>query len=142
MDRIVLDTNCLIASLSRRGNYYNVWKSLQDGVYTLCVSNEILEEYEEILTQKTNAVIASNVLQLLINLPNVELVDPHYHFNIISEDYDDNKFTDCAAVANAKYIVSNDKHFNEVSFLDFPPLCVIDLKTFSLMLASIADVKA
>lgn len=136
MERIVLDTNCLIASLSRRGHYFNVWKSLQEGHFILCVSNEILEEYEEILTQKTNEVIASNVIQLLINLPNVELTDPHYHFNIISGDFDDNKFTDCAAVANAKYIVSNDKHFKEVSPLGFPPLCVIDLKTFSLMLAS------
>ena len=44
--RIVLDTNCLLASLSKRGAYFNVWRGLQEGKYTLCVSNEILEEYE------------------------------------------------------------------------------------------------
>ena len=31
MNRIVLDTNCLIASISRRGNYYEVWAGLQKG---------------------------------------------------------------------------------------------------------------
>lgn len=32
--RIVLDTNCLISSLSRRGQYYPVWKGLQTGEIT------------------------------------------------------------------------------------------------------------
>ena len=50
--RIVLDTNCLLASLSKRGAYFNVWRGLQEGKYTLCVSNEVLEEYEEIIGQK------------------------------------------------------------------------------------------
>ena len=68
-NRIVLDTNCLIAILSRRGNYYPVWQGLQQGKYILCVSNDILEEYEEILSLKTNAAIASNVIQVLINSP-------------------------------------------------------------------------
>lgn len=53
-DRIVLDTNCLITSISRRGGYYKVWSSLQKGHYVLCESNDILEEYEEIIARKTN----------------------------------------------------------------------------------------
>jgi Predicted nucleic acid-binding protein, contains PIN domain len=73
--RIVLDTNCLLASLSKKGAYFNVWKSLQQGKYTLCVSNEILEEYEEILAQNTNSVIASNVIQTLLNAPTVEQIE-------------------------------------------------------------------
>ena len=60
--RIVLDTNCLLASLSRRSPYFNVWGALQKGEYTLCVSNEILDEYEEIISMKTNSLIASNVI--------------------------------------------------------------------------------
>ena len=47
---IVLDTNCLLMSLSRRSAYYPVWRDFVDGKYTLCVTNEILAEYEEILT--------------------------------------------------------------------------------------------
>lgn len=55
--RIVLDTNCLIAALSRHSEYYPVWSEFQAGKYILCVSNEILEEYEEIIEKKTSAVV-------------------------------------------------------------------------------------
>ena len=94
MINIVLDTNCLISSFSKRGNYFNVWRGLHSGKYILYVSNEILEEYEEIISMKTNALIASNVIQALLNSPYVSLIDPHYHFHLIHADKDDNKFVD------------------------------------------------
>ena len=68
MINIVLDTNCLISSFSKRGNYFNVWRGSHSGKYILYVSNEILEEYEEIISMKTNALIASNVIQALLIL--------------------------------------------------------------------------
>ena len=40
VNNIVLDTNCLIASLSKKGNYFKVWTDLHAGKYILCVSNE------------------------------------------------------------------------------------------------------
>ncbi|MBQ2339897.1 MAG: PIN domain-containing protein, partial [Bacteroidaceae bacterium] len=46
--RIVLDTNCLLVSISKYGEAYPVWRAFLEGRYTLCVSTEILEEYEEI----------------------------------------------------------------------------------------------
>lgn len=49
---IVLDTNCLLMSLSRRSPYYPFWREFVDGKYTLCVTNEILSEYEEKLIEK------------------------------------------------------------------------------------------
>lgn len=132
--RIVLDTNCLLASLSRRGAYFNVWKGLQQGKYTLCVSNEILEEYEEILTQSTNSVIASNVVQTLLNAPTIEFIEPFYRFNLITQDPDDNKFVDCAIAGNATYIVSNDSHFDVLKQTDFPKLVVKRIQEFSALL--------
>ena len=80
INRVVLDTNCLIAILSRKGNYFPVWQGLHQGKYTLCVSNDILEEYEEILSQKTNATIASNVIQVIVNSPYVEFIDTYQAF--------------------------------------------------------------
>ena len=132
--RIVLDTNCLLASLSRRGAYFNVWKGLQQGKYTLCVSNEILEEYEEILTQSTNSVIASNVVQTLLNAPTIEFIEPFYRFNLITQDPDDNKFVDCAIAGNATYIVSNDSHFDVLKQTDFPKLVVKRIQEISKIL--------
>lgn len=38
-----------------------VWRDFVDGKYTLCVTNVILVEYEEILTKKVGSEIASNL---------------------------------------------------------------------------------
>ena len=134
MTNIVLDTNCLIASLSKKGHYYSAWKGLHEGKYILCVSNEILEEYEEIIAEKTNPQIASNVIQVLINSPYVRLVETYFHFHLINEDKDDNKFVDCAIAANATYIVSEDAHFKHLNDIPFPTVMVIRLMKFVEML--------
>ena len=65
MKRIVLDTNCLIASLSRTSRSYSVWRGLHDGRFILCVSNEILMEYQEMIGRKTTPAIAENVVQYI-----------------------------------------------------------------------------
>lgn len=49
MKNIVLDTNCLLSSISKKSNSYIVWKKLQEGEYNLCVTTEILNEYQEII---------------------------------------------------------------------------------------------
>ena len=128
--KIVLDTNCLIAALSRHSEYYPVWSEFQAGKYMLCVSNEILEEYEEIIEKKTSAVVAQNVINLLLKSNNVELVTPSFKFRLIEADHDDDKFVDCAFAANATYIVSDDKHFDVLKDISFPQLLVLKLKEF------------
>ena len=134
VNRIVLDTNCLIAILSRKGNYFPVWQGLHQGKYILCVSNDIIEEYEEILSLKTNATIASNVIQAIINSPFVEFIDTYFHFHLIEQDKDDNKFVDCAIAANAQYIVSEDTHFKHLRKIPFPTVNVIRLDEFKNLL--------
>ena len=128
--RIVLDTNCLISSLSRTSDSYEVWKGLYEGRYILCVSNEILTEYQEIIGQKTTHEIAENVIQFLINSEHVELVNTYYRFELITADRDDNKFVDCAIAANATYIVSNDKHYKPLLQIAYPKLYVVKLMEF------------
>ena len=128
--KIVLDTNCLIATLSRHSEYYPVWSDFQAGKYILCVSNEILEEYQEIIEQKTSAVVARNVVDLLLKSHNVMFVTPHFKFGLITADHDDDKFVDCAFAANATYIVSDDKHYDVLKEISFPKLLVLKLKEF------------
>jgi predicted nucleic acid-binding protein len=63
MRLIVLDTNALIQSLPTRSQYHRIWTEFLAGKYRLCVSNEILTEYEEILTVHTSPAIAHNVFE-------------------------------------------------------------------------------
>lgn len=134
--KIVLDTNCLIASLSRSGQYYPVWKGLQTGEYILCVSTDILEEYAEIITEKMSVNVATNVIHLLLESEFVELVNPYFSLHLIEADHDDDKFVDCAFAANATYIVSDDKHFDVLKDIAFPRLLVLKLKEFLGLLRS------
>lgn len=134
--KIVLDTNCLISSLSKSGQYYPVWKGLQTGKYVLCVSTDILEEYAEIITQKMSVEVAANVIHLLLESQYVELINPYFRLHLIEADHDDNKFVDCAFAANATYIVSDDKHYDVLKDVDFPKLLVLKLKEFLGLLQS------
>ncbi len=129
--RIVLDTNCLVPVIVPGSPSNDVWQAFRKGLYTLCVSTEILLEYEEILMYLTNdREFTSLVIEAISNSPNVVKITPHYHFNLITADPDDNKFVDCAITAGAAYIVSNDKHFKELEKYDFPKVDVRTLKEF------------
>ncbi|MCF0197431.1 MAG: putative toxin-antitoxin system toxin component, PIN family [Bacteroidaceae bacterium] len=132
--RIVLDTNCLLQIISRYGRYRFIWDDFLQGKYRLCVTTDILDEYHEILTQQANSIIADNILQAITNSPYTDMVNSYYRFNIITADPDDNKFVDCAIAGRAKYLVSNDKHFNEVKQCSFPHVDVMTLEEFASIL--------
>ena len=132
--RIVLDTNCLIQSISPRSRYYAVWESLVDGQNTLCVSNEIITEYLEILQRLTDHDTAETIIKTIVNSRFVEFVTPYFRFELILQDPDDNKFVDCAITANARYIVTNDHHFDVLKSVDYPPIDVITLEGFLKLL--------
>lgn len=134
---IVLDTNCLLMSLSRRSRYYSVWHSLLSGRYVLCYTSEILDEYEEILTLKMGQQIADNIISAILNLPNTRQVQVYFHLHLISSDPDDNKFVDCAFKANAHYIVTQDHHYDVLAEVGFPKIDVIGIDDFMLLLKNV-----
>jgi putative PIN family toxin of toxin-antitoxin system len=127
---IVLDTNCLLMSLSRRSPYYPIWRDFVDGKYSLCVTTEILAEYEEILTEKMGHDIANNVINAILDLPNTKMVQVFYHLRLITADPDDDKFVDCAFKANARYIVTEDHHYDILKQTPFPIIDVIAINEF------------
>ena len=130
MDRIVLDTNSLVQCISPKSRYHQVWKSFSDGTNALCVSGEILNEYEEILERLAGEDTAKIIIDAILNNPYTRLFAPYFHFNLIESDPDDNKFVDCAIVANAKFIVTEDRHFDAVKRCPFPKLEIIGLDDF------------
>ena len=128
--RVVLDTNVLLVILSRTSKYRLIFDSFIFEKITLCVSTDILVEYEEILGERIGREIASNVLKLIENAPNVEFITNYYKWNLITQDPDDNKFVDCAIAAGAKFLVSDDKHFNILKEIKFPKVELIKTEEF------------
>ena len=127
---VVLDTNCLVQMISVHSPYRPAWQAFREGRYTLCVSDEILNEYQEVLERVTNSFVAKNIVEAIISSPYCRFYSPHFHFGLILQDYDDYKFVDCAIQAGADYIVSEDSHFNILKECDFPKVVVIGLDKF------------
>ncbi len=50
--KVVFNTNCFISCIGKRSRYRNVFDEFLKEGYTLCVSTEILLEYEEIFSVK------------------------------------------------------------------------------------------
>lgn len=130
MRPVVIDTNCLLQIISRKSPYRPIWDAFLNGRYQLCVSNEILDEYQEILEQLVTPTVAENIVMLILNKTNTLLVDPHFHMELIAADPDDNKFVDCAFAAGADYLVSEDSHFNVLRKTPFPLLNLVTLDDF------------
>ncbi len=128
--RIVLDINVLLVSLPVGKKYRPIFDALKTGAFTLLITNEILTEYEEKIGEKTRPDIAQNVVRLLLNLPNVEKIDAFFRWNLIENDADDNKYSDCAIAANATYIVSDDSDFRILKRIEFPKLVLLTSDEF------------
>ena len=61
--QVVIDTNCLVQMISAHSPYRPAWQAFREGLYTLCVSNDILNEYNEILERVANAVVAHRLTE-------------------------------------------------------------------------------
>lgn len=76
MDNVVIDTNCLIMAISSRSGYHKVWLSFLAGDYTLCISNEILEEYAEVIARSISINAARYVVYATMERKNVRQITP------------------------------------------------------------------
>jgi len=114
MTKVVIDTNVFISSffggIPRK--IIDLWK---EGKITLCLSQEIVEEYVEVL--KRLGVDDDEIRKL------TSLFAENYHavftaktpkLSVVHDDPDDNKFIECAVALNCKIIISGDKHLRSI----------------------------
>lgn len=128
--KVILDTNILLVSISSKSKHHWLFQKLLAQEFEIVITNEILMEYEEIISQKYSVSVARNVIRTLLLLPNVTRSDIYYQWNLIQVDVDDNKFVDCAIASNVDFLVTNDKHFNVLNQIDFPKVNIVDIDQF------------
>lgn len=133
---IVLDTNVLLVSLPQSSKYHPIFQSLLNKKFDLYLSNEILNEYEEQISFRLGFDRTDLKLRELLNLSNVYCIEPFYNWKLITNDPDDDKFCDCAIACNADYLVTNDKHYNILSQIPFPPITTITAQDFLELITS------
>jgi len=132
--KIVLDTNVLLVSISDRSEYHWIFQKIINGDFILCVTNEILTEYAEVISRKMDSYTAKETITSLLLLENVLETTIYFKWNLISADEDDNKFVDCAVASNADYILTHDKYFNILKQVEFPKINLLTIPDFQRLI--------
>jgi putative PIN family toxin of toxin-antitoxin system len=134
--KAVIDTNCLLASIPRRNPEYWLYQAFRDKAFDWVISNEVLTEYEEKLTEFYSPQAANLVVNILLTASNVIFSEPFFRYGLIARDPDDNKFADLAIAANVDFLVTNDRHFRLLKNIPFPKVNVVTLAEFQTILKS------
>jgi putative PIN family toxin of toxin-antitoxin system len=111
--KVVVDTNVFISSLlNTKGNPRKVIDLWRFEKITLCLSKEILAEYFGVLGRfgMSEEPEREELVQLFQKRFNQFFLTSVPTISAISEDPADNKFIECAVAADAKYIISGDRH--------------------------------
>jgi len=130
--RVVLDTNSLLVSIGKKSKFRPIFDALLAGKFTLLISNDIISEYHEKIEQKTNIIVADNIVNFLLTSTEVEKTEIYFKWKLISKDKDDNKFVDCALNGQANFLITDDKHFKTLETVGFPLMNVIKTNDFLL----------
>lgn len=128
--RVVLDTNVLLVAISP---YHWIFQMVARGQATLCLSTGIALEHEEVVADHMGRDAADTVASFLDGTSHVDWTRTAYHWRLIHADPDDNKFVDCAVAAGAT-IVTEDRHFDVLKGVDFPPVRVVGIDGFRRLL--------
>jgi uncharacterized protein len=139
--RVVLDTNSLLVSIGRLSKYRPIFDALLEGRIRLLITNDTLDEYVEKIEAKANAIVADNIANLLLSSPDVERIQVFFKWSIITRDADDNKFVDCALNGQADYLVTDDKHFDILKNIGFPPIKIMKTEEFLDLVKRIQEPK-
>jgi putative PIN family toxin of toxin-antitoxin system len=115
MVKVVLDTNIFISSFfgGVPREIIDLWKT---GKITICLSQEIIEEYIEVLNRLglKNKSEIFELTKLFAEGYNSIFTTKTPRLQIVEDDPDDNKFLECAVALDCKVIISGDKHLKNI----------------------------
>jgi putative PIN family toxin of toxin-antitoxin system len=122
---VVVDTNVMLSAFARQSPIARLFRALANGEIRLAVTAATILEYEEIAGERGGPAFAARIMHWLSLVSaayeSVAVVQPSYQFRVISSDPDDNKFVDCAIVANADFVITNDSDYAVMANAGYKP---------------------
>lgn len=122
---VCIDTNVVLGMFGRSGPWLALRQALLHGQMEWAISTDILLEYEEVAARELNQAAAHQLLRLISLLEqtrgNIRRIHPTFRFHLITADPDDDKFVDCAIIAEADYILTSDHHFAVMNGSGYKP---------------------
>jgi uncharacterized protein len=131
-NRVVLDTNILVSALI--GNSYPkqiIYKCILDHKIIVCISPQILKEYQEVLNRPKFEKFKDFKKKALILLDYFEEIAEYYEPTIRLDyisDEADNRFLELALIAKAQYIVTGS--FTDFDFSEYKSIKIVSPKYF------------
>ncbi|MCC6498714.1 MAG: putative toxin-antitoxin system toxin component, PIN family [Anaerolineales bacterium] len=126
--RVVIDTNIMVSAYLG-GVLETVIIRWRSGKFTLIVSNEIADEYHEVLNRPKFKIEREEVDDFFALLfSRAEFVEPAEGIDVIKSDSSDNKFLEAAIAGQADYIVSGDNHLLDLR--EFRSIPIITARKF------------
>jgi putative PIN family toxin of toxin-antitoxin system len=108
--RIVLDTNVIVSALVFGGLPRQILELAEAGWWEFCYSEDLQAEVRRVLERKCGWE-KSKLDEVLSELwMTGDLVVPRFKVKAVKEDPDDDRILECAIAANAKVLVSGDRH--------------------------------
>lgn len=134
--KVVIDTNVLLKSISKHNPERLIYDAFADKKFTWVVSNAILSEYAEIISDRYSVRTMEIILTIILQSKNHQRFEPSFNWQLVTDDPDDNKFVDCALGTNVDYLVSDNKHIKNLLKISnlFPPIPIVTFKQFSKIL--------
>lgn len=113
--RAVIDTNVLFEGLTSKGSVPGLLiAAWQAGIFTACVTNALMYEYEDVLTRKLAPERWLRIAPVLTNLlTQADYVSPRFSWRPNSPDPGDEHLVDCAIAAQARIVTYNLADFRE-----------------------------
>jgi putative PIN family toxin of toxin-antitoxin system len=123
---LVIDTNSLLQALAAGNPLRPLLDAWFAGRLTWAMSNEILFEYQEVITLRSGAERWQRLIAMLDIVEQARpatllRISPNFHFHLITADADDNKFADCAIAAEAEFVITDDAHFGPLANSGYKP---------------------
>lgn len=134
--KCVVDTNGLLRSIPKKGNYRWLFDAWKQNKFTWVISNEIISEYVEVIEREFSLEAASIVADILLSSKNHLRIEPSYKWQLVENDPDDNKFVDCTIAASANYLITDDSDILRLRKISdmFPPLTIVTFDEFRKIL--------
>jgi len=66
--KVVIDTNVLLSSVARSSKYRPIYDGIIQSKFVLAVSNDIIEEYAEVLERNITPEISENIMNFILKL--------------------------------------------------------------------------
>jgi len=121
MQSVILDTNILVSALIQKGYpHHIVFNYVLDERVGLCLSDELMNEYRDVLARPKFAQIADFSSNAEIVLSRFEKIatfyEPKNRLNII-KDESDNRLLELANESNANFLITgNSAHFTMLQY--------------------------